>query len=63
MIEGKKSSRDEYNSLMLWMIAQPTRKCPDKLPRFDENLKAPQGQEPVKRTGESILNELLTKWG
>jgi len=59
LLEAERKQRDEYNSMMLWMIAQPTRKHPEKLPRFEDVIK----EKPAKRTAQSILNELLTKWG
>ena len=62
-LERENEARVGYDSNMLWMIAQPTRKHPERLMSFEQSVKAARGQESDKRTGESILNELVTKWG
>jgi len=44
---------------MLWMIAQPTRKHPEKLPRYQPTES--KSTKP-KRTAQSIVDELINKW-
>jgi len=57
-VETKREQREEYNSLMLWMIAQPTRKEPEKLPRFGDT--ATTSDCALKKTGKDIMDELLS---
>ena len=55
-----REARDEYNTMMLWMIAQPTRKHPDKLPKFEAAVKMDANRAAVRRTAGSIMEELMT---
>jgi hypothetical protein len=56
--ELEQENRDNYNSLMLLMIAQPTRKNPDALPRY-KKLFEHQQSAVKEKTGEELLLELI----
>ena len=56
-LDTEKQNRDDYNSLMLWMIAQPTRKDPENLPRY-ESAFCTQKVQSTKDAGE-IMKELM----
>ena len=58
-IEGEQSARDKYNSSMLWMIAQPTRKEPEKLPSFDQTMEANRTHD--KKNAKEIMGELMER--
>jgi len=54
-----REQRKDYDSNMLWMIAQPTRKQPEKLPRFESQKVT---SKMPKKTAKSIMDELVASW-
>jgi hypothetical protein len=56
--ELERENRDNYNSLMLLMIAQPTRKNPEALPRYKKLFERAR-PEAKEKTGEELLLELI----
>lgn len=58
--EMEEFNRANYNSTMLCMIAQPTRKNPETLPMYKSLYEAEKGKaNQGKMTGEEILAGLM----
>jgi len=58
-IDKQLESRAEYDSSMLWMIAQPTRKEPEKLLSFGQIFG--DKDERGGKDGKGIMAELLER--
>lgn len=58
-IDTESRARAEYDSMMLWMIAQPTRKEPEKLVSFGEMYG--RERESGGKDAKGIMEELLEK--
>jgi len=58
--EMELENRANYDSMMLYMIAQPTRKNPEKLPVYTPLYEGGRAREQRKEmTGEEILMGLI----
>lgn len=60
--ERELENRKNYDSMMLYFIAQPTRARPDLLPvyrgLFDDETKEPQKPD----TGADIMSDIINAW-
>jgi len=58
--EQERLNRANYNSAMLHMMAQPTRKSPEDLPRYKPLFSENRVEKPRKEmTGDEILQALI----
>ncbi|MCL2856205.1 MAG: hypothetical protein FWE19_00575 [Oscillospiraceae bacterium] len=57
--ERETEHRDNYNSAMLYMIAQPTRKNPKSVPMYKPLFADPAIKEKKKETAEDLLRSFL----
>jgi len=61
-MEIEQLRRDDYNSQMLHMIAQPTRKDPDNFPTFND-IYGEDDWRGDELDARGIMDELMVKLG